>query len=111
MLDKWIEDINRLKHLIVVEGKKDKAALENIGIKNTIITLNKPLFQIVEEVAKDNTDVIILTDLDKEGKKIFEALSQGFHKFGVRMHNKPRDQLFKTSLRQIEGIDTYIKNQ
>ena len=43
----FYEHIDKIKQsdtLIIVEGKKDKKALENLGIKNIIELNKKPLF-------------------------------------------------------------------
>ncbi len=91
--------------LIIVEGKKDRNALNNIGIRNIIELNKKPLYQIVEEVSSDNDECIILTDLDKKGKELYGRLNSDLQRRGVKINNKLRDFLFKnTKIRQIEGI-------
>ncbi len=104
-----IEKIKDSNTLIIVEGKKDKAALEKLGIKN-IIELNKrPLYEIVEEVANLTDECIILTDLDRKGKEIYGTLNSDLQKHGVKVNNKFREFLFRhTKLRQIEGMDSYL---
>ena len=72
-IEEIIEKIKQEKPLIIVEGKKDKAALEKLGLSNIMELSKKPLFQIVEEVANSNDECIILTDLDKKGKEIYEG--------------------------------------
>ena len=114
MKDELIELIEKTKNsgiLVIVEGKKDRAALQRLGINNIIELSKKPLFQIVEEVADSNDECIILTDLDKEGKMLYSKLNSNIQKHGVKVNNKLREFLFKhTKLRQIEGIDTYFEN-
>ena len=91
--------------LIIVEGKKDRNALNNIGIRNIIELNKKPLYQIVEEISSDNDECIILTDLDKKGKELYGRLNSDLQRRGVKINNKLRDFLFKnTKIRQIEGI-------
>ena len=109
-----MENVRKLREsstAVIVEGIKDKLALEELGIKN-IITLNKrPLFEIVEEVSDNYEKCAILTDLDKEGKKLFGKLNSGLSLHGVKVDNHFREFLFKkTKLRQIEGIDSYVEN-
>lgn len=96
---------------IIVEGKKDQAALRSLGITNNIISLNsKPLFGIIEEVATHYSDVIILTDLDQEGKKLYGSLHRGLSHYGVRVHNELRYFLLRnTPVSQIEGLFTYYR--
>ena len=97
---------------IIVEGKKDRAALEKLGIPGSrIVALNqKPLFVVAEAVASDYMAVAILTDLDSEGKKLYGKLSALLQQLGVKVDNKMRNFLFKsTRLRQIEGIQSLIQ--
>ena len=110
-LNSFIEKIINSNALVIVEGKKDRSALEKFGIKNIIELTKKPLFQIVEEVSISTDECIILTDLDKKGKEIYGKLSSDLQKSGVRVNNKFREFLFKhTKLRQIEGIGSYLEN-
>ena len=104
-----IQKIKASKKLIIVEGKKDAAALKKLGITNTIQLSKKPLFYIIEHIANSHKECIILTDLDKEGKRLYSKMNSGLQKFGVRIDNELREFLFKnTKLRQIEGIGTYL---
>ena len=103
-----IDEIRDKGLLIVVEGVKDKKALENLGITN-IITLKKPLYAVVEEIAANAKEIVLLTDLDQEGKKLYHQLAKDFQKHKVKINNKLREALFKTQLRHIEGIATYFR--
>ena len=114
-LNEFIEKLKESNKLIIVEGEKDRKALEQLGIKK-IITLNKePLFKIVENISKEHKEVIILTDLDKKGKQLYGKLNSNMQRLGLRVDNRFRNFLLKkTKLRQIEGIINYlekIKNQ
>ena len=62
---------------IIVEGKKDQAALEKFGIDSShIFVLNKqPLFVVAERIAACYKTAVILTDLDAEGKKLYGRLN------------------------------------
>ena len=97
-----IKDIKKENKLVIVEGKKDKKALESLGIKN-IKTISKPLFKLVEEIKEK--EVVILTDLDKEGRKLYSKLKKDLTRNGKKVDDKLRKELFKTKLRQIEGIN------
>lgn len=112
--NEFSEHINKIKQsnqLIIVEGKKDKKALENFGIKNVIELNKKPLFEIIENISNNNEKCIILTDLDKQGKELYGKLNSGLQQRGVKIDNNFRNFLFKnTKLRQIEGLETYAAN-
>lgn len=105
-LREHINKIKQQKPVIIVEGKEDKLALEKFGIGN-IVTLNKPLYQIVED-ATGAEQVLILTDLDKKGKELYAKLNHQLNQFGAKINNKFREFLFRrTKLRQIEGLWRY----
>src|SRR3989344_2969046 len=109
-LNKFIGKIKNSGILVIVEGKKDRNALESLGISNIVELSKKPLFQIVEEIASSNDECIILTDLDKKGKEIYGKLNSNLQKHGVKVNNKFREFLFRhTKLRQIEGMDSYLE--
>jgi len=114
ILEELLEHINKIKQsnqLIIVEGKKDKRALQNFGIKNIIELNKKPLFEIVENISNNNEECIILTDLDRQGKELYGKLNSGLQQRGVKIDNNFRNFLFKnTKLRQIEGLETYAAN-
>lgn len=104
-LQRLIEKIKRYNTIVIVEGKKDKSALEKLGIANIMELSKKPLFQIVEEISGSNNECIILTDLDRKGKEIYGKLNSDLQRNGVKVNNKLRDFLFRnTKLRQIEGL-------
>ncbi len=108
MID-WLDSLKRSKKLIIVEGEKDRRALSKLGLKKVVAISRKPLFKFVEEVSSKNKEVIILTDLDKEGKKLYHKLKAGLQRNGIRVDNKFREALFKeTRLSQIEGIFRYF---
>ena len=108
---KHINRIKQLDTLIIVEGKKDKKALQNFGIKNIIELNKKPIFEIIENISNNNEKCIILTDLDKQGKELYGKLNSGLQQRGVKIDNNFRNFLFKnTKLRQIEGLETYATN-
>lgn len=106
----WIDKIIDSDKIVVVEGREDKTALQKLGITN-IIQLNKrPVYKVVEELVEKEQEVIILTDLDKKGKQLYGRLNHDLQRFGVKIDNRFRHFLFKhTKLRQIEGMDSYIK--
>gem|GEM_PF-1526320 len=103
------EELHRLRDeqpLFVVEGKRDRHALTYLGFKNIII-LDRPLFAMVEMIAQQATSVILLTDLDKEGKKIYTTLASDLQRHAVVIDTRLRELLFKTPVRQIEGFTTW----
>jgi 5S rRNA maturation endonuclease (ribonuclease M5) len=109
MID-WLNKLRDSKKLVIVEGEKDKEALQKLGIKNVVAISRKPLFEFIEEISNKYTEVIILTDLDSEGRKLYSKLKHNLQKNGVKIDNQFREILFrKTHISQIEGIFTYFR--
>jgi 5S rRNA maturation endonuclease (ribonuclease M5) len=97
------------KEIVIVEGIKDRKALQKLGVKKIII-LKKPLFMVVEEVKERTSTCVVLTDLDPTGKKLYGRLKKDLNRFGVQVKDRFRNFLFKeTTLRQIEGLDTFLE--
>ncbi len=90
---------------VIVEGKKDEKALRGIGVRNICCLNAKPLFEVAEEIADNSRKVIILTDLDKEGRKLYGKLSSQMQQLGVEVDNYFREFMFRnTKVRQVEGL-------
>ncbi len=104
--DWLLDELVKRNSAIIVEGKKDRAALENLGVCNSIFVLNKrPLFEIAETIAGQFNDAVILTDLDSEGKKLYGKLNTFLQQLGVRVDTRIREFLFKnTRIRQVEAL-------
>ena len=103
-----LDDMKSRNVLVIVEGPKDVRALKSLGVSN-IIFLKKPLFAVVEEVAGKTDEVVLLTDLDEEGKKLYHELFVNLQKHGVKVDNRLRELLFRTDLRNIEGLPSYLE--
>jgi 5S rRNA maturation endonuclease (ribonuclease M5) len=111
-LDQWLEKLREEQPLIIVEGPKDKESLCKLGMSDIMTLRGKPLFKVVERAAALTDEVLILTDLDEEGKKIYGRLKADLQKHGVRIDDRFRHFLFKeTDLRQIEGLFRYSQRQ
>lgn len=112
-LDEAIDSLRSFDGIIIVEGKRDVAALKRLGITKNVIHLDAPLFEIVERVAGSlgpHQHVALLVDLDVEGRKLYHELSTQFQRMHVRIDDGFRKLLFRTQLRHIEGLDTFVAN-
>ncbi len=104
-----IETIKENNTLVIVEGSNDKKALEELGISNIIVLKGKPLYKVVEDI--EAKEAVILTDLDAEGRKLYHDLKRELSQRGVKINDKLRLLLFKTELRQVEGLKNYMERQ
>jgi 5S rRNA maturation endonuclease (ribonuclease M5) len=108
-LEEFWKEVERLKErktLIIVEGFRDRKALEKVGLKE-VKKLSGPLYRFVETLKAD--EVVILTDLDREGKKLYSVLKNDLQRMGVKVDDRLRNLLFKSQLRQIEGLTGYLE--
>jgi len=106
-IDEFLELTKKYEDfLIIVEGIKDKRALAELGFSR-IATLNKPLYAVAESVEEKR--VVILTDLDSEGKKLYRQLKSALNERGVFVDDKLRNLLLRTDLKQTEGLTKYLK--
>jgi len=95
-MDKEIEAFLELKNLVekmnaeiscvIVEGRKDKEALERIGYKGRIVYANR--------FKKAVGRVVILTDFDREGKEIAKTITRNVGERNV-------DNFFRNEFRKI----------
>ena len=111
-INEFLKELKASNKLIIVEGIKDKKALNKLGITNYIVVLSKkPIFEIIEDIAKITKDVIILTDFDKKGKELYGKLNSGLQKYGVKVDHYFREWLQKnTKLSHVEGISKFVRN-
>lgn len=104
ILENLIEELRNSKSPIIVEGKKDEKALRSLGITNIHPISRKPIQKFAEEIALKYKEVIILTDIDKEGKKLLARLLEAFDRLGIKVNRNILKELQKTKLRVVEGI-------
>lgn len=104
-IEEWVEGLKNSNKLIIVEGKKDKKALENFGIKN-IKFLSGSIYKFIESIREK--EVILLFDLDPEGKRLYSIFNKELSKRGIKIDHKFREFLFRTKLTNIEGLIHYI---
>jgi 5S rRNA maturation endonuclease (ribonuclease M5) len=109
-MQEHLQSISKENIPVIVEGINDESSLRKLGINKIIRVKSFPIFKIVEHLV-DNEEkrVVILTDLDKEGKSLYRKLLHDLSQHGVSVDNRFRHFLFKeTELRQIEGILSYM---
>jgi 5S rRNA maturation endonuclease (ribonuclease M5) len=111
-VEKNLQDL-KTKNLtvpIIVEGKKDKTSLENLGICGTIIVYNKgkSLPDFCDWVAKKSTEVIILTDWDRRGGMLCHRMMDLFNG-RVNYDTSYREVFSKhTMIKTVEGLDSWL---
>jgi len=98
--------------LIIVEGKKDKVALEKLGFENIFVLHGKPFYKAIEEIeGKKIKKCIILTDLDKKGKQLYYVFKRALVRRGIRVIDKLRKTMLREKISHTEGLTTFIQNR
>lgn len=108
MLEELYTEIDNVRHVpVLVEGPNDKRSLEKLGFTN-VKHLTGPLYQMVELIEEEE-EVIVLTDLDAHGRRLYKYFYAELTRRGVRVNNRLRLLLFSTPVRQIEGLAGYLR--
>ena len=74
-----LAELNCLEHVpVIVEGKRDKAALEMLGLTGEVITFNRGVrvHDFCEHIAENHAEVVLLTDWDREGDALHKKLGR-----------------------------------
>lgn len=115
-----IEDVlNELKgKIIIVEGKKDLKALQELGITRVVPINSRPLITIVQGLELFKLEVVILTDFDKQGRKLNARLTTLLQKYKIRNNLRLRHMMRALGKTRIEdfqryenGIDRSVKKE
>jgi 5S rRNA maturation endonuclease (ribonuclease M5) len=114
LLTKISEESERGKP-IIVEGKKDSEALQELGANGPILTLKtggKSFLQATEEIeALGAGEVILLLDFDRRGregtKRLQESLERGKIKVNVKFWRELHS-LVGREVSCIESLPSYI---
>ena len=105
----FTELVARLRdNLIVVEGKKDGRALKTLGLYNVIEISGKPLINVVNEIARAldgrETGLVILTDFDREGRRIANKLIRLLQSYKISPNAGLRNRLMEFGKNKIEDF-------
>lgn len=83
-LDDLEAAVDRLREVaesgtVLVEGARDLAALDWLGIGGTHVTLHRgmPLHELEEDLVQCPTPVVLLLDWDRTGGRLLERLEEG----------------------------------
>lgn len=110
VINEMYREIENCRHLpVLVEGPRDVRSLEKLGFLN-IVRLDKPLFAMVEQLEGEE-ELLILTDLDDQGRKLYKYFYDEFARRGVRVNNRLRLLIFQTPIRHIEGLARFLERQ
>ena len=101
---------------IVVEGKKDVAALRALGVTGTMITVKtggKSFLDAIGEIIKmDVSEVILFLDFDRRGKEGTKHLKHNLERAKIKSNTKLWRALSATvghEIQCIESLTAYLQ--
>jgi 5S rRNA maturation endonuclease (ribonuclease M5) len=115
-LSRIVEELSRCVEQgmpILIEGKKDEEALNELGITGNIIKVSGSglkLFEIAEIAAETSSKVIILTDFDKKGDILAKKLSEDIQGLGSHPDLNIRKNIIKITRKYIKDIESLPKH-
>ena len=95
-LEKILQQLREDPRPKIVEGKRDKQALQELGISNI-----KTLTTNLQDTAANTSEPIILTDYDRSGEKLKKRLEEL-----LRNEGKKTNTEYRRKLRLLTGINT-----
>jgi len=114
-LDLLLEELQELarERVILVEGRKDRAALEVLGVRGEIVQVQDAggLFRVAEDLARQGKGAVILTDWDRKGGQLAELLRNALRACAVSYDDSVRARLSalsKKEIKDIESLPSYI---
>ncbi|SNZ02493.1 5S rRNA maturation endonuclease (Ribonuclease M5), contains TOPRIM domain [Persephonella hydrogeniphila] len=106
-LKEWLQKLKESSQkegvYTLVEGKRDLNKLKELGVKNIYPIKGKRFYDILEDLENAHL-VIILTDLDKQGEKMYKKLSFILEREGVPVEGRFREKLKEIGIKHIEDI-------
>ncbi len=94
---------------VLIEGKKDEEALNQLGIQGNIIKVSGSglkLFEVAEMAVESSSEVIILTDFDKKGTMLAKKLSKDIQSLGSHPDLNIRKNLMNITRKYIKDIES-----
>jgi 5S rRNA maturation endonuclease (ribonuclease M5) len=115
MLDELLAELAEasLSRPIIVEGRRDTMALRSLGVGGKVIELNRGdgIVEFCESVARTDREVILLTDWDAKGGKLFRTLAELFKSMDVKVDGDFRRELArlaKKGAKDVEGVPGFV---
>ncbi len=113
-LESVIQEMEDFVDAIIVEGIRDKEALEELGItKEIVLCSSRPDTEFVDYLSSRHKKVTILTDYDRAGKEFNKKLSIRLERAGIKVVNQYRGRIGKIlglrGMRCIESVNSLKK--
>ena len=98
---------------VIVEGRHDRKALEELGVTGNIVVLNDghSVLHTCEELSKQHRTAIIMTDWDHKGGQLSRLLIDALESCDMKFDNDYRasiSYLAKKETKDVEGLPAYV---
>lgn len=108
--EKFLTRMQNNRSLIIVEGKKDSRVLREVGLENIMEISGKQLEKVADLVKEKQSEVIILTDYDKEGVAQYKRLKNLLVSSDIKIDDTARRDFRKIfPINRIEELSSYFK--
>jgi len=108
-LDGFVVELNRLSaegSVVLVEGPRDIRAMRSVGYKGAIASIHSIDKKQSRFVLTASKMVIIMTDLDREGRRLAARYARTFSHRGIAVSLEQRRRLLAAS----RGVFRHVEN-
>ncbi len=114
----WVRELNSRASFsdveVIVEGPRDEAALEGVGVRATFVYASS-LVKEVRELGEGRVigrTFIILTDFDDEGRDLHDKLKRMITELGGKVDESPRSSYKALGLPPlIEEVEVFLRRR
>ncbi|MEW6328614.1 MAG: toprim domain-containing protein [Candidatus Micrarchaeota archaeon] len=104
LLRRTLREIGESRAVVLVEGKKDREALERIGVKNNIVLVGMGARAACEKIAGAD-EAVVLADFDERGEEIAREVEEALWACNIRPNLEHRRRLrYILGVRNFEEI-------
>lgn len=102
------------EHIVLVEGKRDVAALESLGFSRVYalhqvsVPLRERIRQLLEQF-EPGARISVLTDFDRRGTLLHGVAISTLKELGARIDTRLRILVRGSGISHVEGLDTFVK--
>jgi len=92
LLDRTLRELNE-SQAVIVEGKRDREALRQIGVRNRIFLANMSPDKLALRISKTASEAVVLTDFDGTGEKLCKRIEEALQSYNVSANTEVRRKL------------------
>ncbi|MGH2670380.1 MAG: hypothetical protein ACRDH5_14910, partial [bacterium] len=114
-LEDWVGRLRRDCEAkpVLVEGRRDRAALARLGCEGGVIVFNDgaSLIDTADRISREHAAIILLLDWDRTGGSIHRRMKEALEALGVRCDERYRKELavlVSKETKSLEGVPGYL---